>query len=67
MVQIPEKTDENSEALKAGYKNICEIGKQRIRKVGGKLLAETSTNSHKNNLELFFSSAGASPKAVLLG
>lgn len=34
MVQIPEKTDEKSEAYKAGYKNICEIGKERIRQAG---------------------------------
>ena len=34
MVQLPEKTDENSEAYKAGYKNICGIGKERIRRAG---------------------------------
>ena len=34
MVQLPEKTDPKSEAYKAGYKNICEIGKERIRRVG---------------------------------
>lgn len=34
LVQYPEKTDESSEAFKAGYKNICEIGKERIRRVG---------------------------------
>ena len=34
MVQLPEKTDESSEAYKAGYKNICEIGKERIRRAG---------------------------------
>lgn len=34
LVQIPEKTDEKSEAYKAGYKNICEIGKERIRRAG---------------------------------
>ena len=34
MVQLPEKTDEKSEAYKAGYKNICEIGKERIRRAG---------------------------------
>ena len=34
MVQLPEPTDENSEAYKAGYKNICEIGKERIRRAG---------------------------------
>ena len=37
MVQLPEKCDETSEAYKAGYKNICEIGKERIRRAGEKL------------------------------
>ena len=37
MVQLPEKTDEKSEAYKAGYKNICEIGKERIRRAGRKI------------------------------
>lgn len=37
MVQLPEKTDEKSEAYKAGYKNICEIGKERIRRAGIKI------------------------------
>lgn len=37
MVQLPEVTDEKSEAYKAGYKNICEIGKERIRRAGKKL------------------------------
>lgn len=37
MVQLPEKTDEKSEAFKAGYKNICEIGKERIRRAGEKV------------------------------
>lgn len=37
MVQLPEKTDEESEAYKAGYKNICEIGKERIRRAGRKI------------------------------
>ena len=40
MVQLPEKTDEKSEAYKAGYKNICEIGKERIRRAGRKILTE---------------------------
>lgn len=40
MVQLPEATDEKSEAYKAGYKNICEIGKERIRRAGAKILAE---------------------------
>jgi len=37
MVQLPETTDKNSEAYKAGYKNICEIGKERIRRAGKKI------------------------------
>ena len=37
LVQIPELCDEKSEAYKAGYKNICEIGKERIRRAGEKL------------------------------
>ena len=37
MVQLPELTDEKSEAFKAGYKNICEIGKERIRRAGEKI------------------------------
>lgn len=39
-VQIPEKTDEKHEAYKAGYKNICEIGKERIRRAGDKIKTE---------------------------
>ncbi|MDL2289032.1 site-specific DNA-methyltransferase, partial [Oscillospiraceae bacterium OttesenSCG-928-F05] len=39
-VQLPEVCDEKSEAFKAGYKNICEIGKERIRRAGAKILAE---------------------------
>ena len=39
-VQLPEITDENSEAYKAGYKNICEIGKERIRRAGKKIIEE---------------------------
>ena len=37
MVQLPEETDEKSEAFKAGYKNICEIGKERIRRAAKKI------------------------------
>ena len=42
VVQLPEKTDEKSEAYKAGYKNICEIGKERIRRAGNKILEEAT-------------------------
>ncbi len=41
MVQLPEPCDEKSEAYKAGYKNICEIGKERIRRAGEKIKAES--------------------------
>ena len=41
MVQLPEPTDENSEAYKAGYKNICEIGKERIRRAGKKIKGDS--------------------------
>lgn len=49
MVQLPEETDEKSEAYKAGYKNICEIGKERIRRAGEKIKStnQTITISHK--------------------
>lgn len=40
MVQLPEATDEKSEAYKAGYKNICEIGKERIRRAAKKIKEE---------------------------
>jgi adenine-specific DNA-methyltransferase len=40
MVQLPEQCDENSEAYKEGYKNICEIGKERIRRAGDKIKAD---------------------------
>ena len=40
MVQLPEKTDEKSEAYKAGYPNICEIGKERIRRAAKKIAEE---------------------------
>ena len=44
MVQLPEKTDEKSEAYKAGYKNICEIGKERIRRAGKKVKEEVGSS-----------------------
>ena len=46
MVQLPEKCDEASEAYKAGYKNICEIGKERIRRAGEKILKEQLANNN---------------------
>lgn len=44
MVQWPEECNEKSEAYKAGYRNICEIGEERIRRVGKKIKEETSAN-----------------------
>ena len=52
MVQLPEKTDEKSEAFKAGYKNICEIGKERIRRAGEKIKEEAGLNGQ--NLDIGF-------------
>lgn len=49
MVQLPEPCDEASEAYKAGYKNICEIGKERIRRAGEKLLQDVT--SGKGNIK----------------
>jgi adenine-specific DNA-methyltransferase len=44
MVQLPELCPEDSEAYKAGFKNICEIGKERIRRAGDKIVSETGKN-----------------------
>lgn len=44
MVQLPEATDEKSESYKEGYKNICEIGKERIRRAGAKIKEETGAD-----------------------
>lgn len=43
MVQLPEKTDEKSEAYKAGYQNICEIGKERIRRAGKQIMQSVTS------------------------
>ena len=57
MVQLPETTDEKSEAFKAGYKNIAEIGKERIRRAGEKIKQEIE--EYNLNLKL-----GEEPKKV---
>lgn len=44
LVQLPEKTDEKSEAYKAGYKTICDIGEERIRRAGKKIKKETGAD-----------------------
>jgi len=52
MVQLPEICDEKSEAFKAGYKNICEIGKERIRRAGAKIKADNPLTTQ--NLDIGF-------------
>ena len=56
MVQLPEVCDEKSEAYKAGYQNICEIGKERIRRAGKKILEENNqmTLEDKEQLDIGF-------------
>ncbi len=54
MVQLPEPTDEKSEAYKAGYKNICEIGKERIRRAGEKIKEEYKDKDNIENLDIGF-------------
>lgn len=54
MVQLPEETDEKSEAYKAGYKNICEIGKERIRRAGEKILEENKDKENIDKLDVGF-------------
>ena len=54
MVQLPEKTDPKSEAYKAGYKNICEIGKERIRRAGRKIKDENKDKEGIEKLDIGF-------------
>ena len=54
MVQLPEQTDEKSEAYNAGYKNICEIGKERIRRAGEKILEENKDKENIDKLDVGF-------------
>lgn len=54
MVQLPENTDEKSEAYKAGYKNICEIGKERIRRAGKKIKEENADKEGIDKLDIGF-------------
>ena len=64
MVQLPEKTDEKSEAYKAGYKNICEIGKERIRRAGKKIVEELSNCGKERQIEgMTLLSAGVAPSS----
>ena len=54
MVQLPESCDEKSEAYKSGYKNICEIGKERIRRAGEKIKEENKDKEGIENLDIGF-------------
>lgn len=54
MVQLPEATDEKSEAYKTGYKNICEIGKERIRRAGEKIKEKNKDKENIENLDIGF-------------
>ncbi|WP_304206369.1 hypothetical protein [Peptostreptococcus russellii] len=54
MVQLPEECDEKSTAYKAGYKNICEIGKERIRRAGEKIKADNADKEGIENLDTGF-------------
>ena len=54
MVQLPELTDEKTEAYKAGYKNICEIGKERIRRAGKKIKEEYASKEGIEHLDVGF-------------
>ena len=53
MVQIPEPIDVKSEAYKAGYKNICEIGKERIRRAGDKIVEESGNKDLDIGFKVF--------------
>lgn len=52
MVQLPEATDEKSEAYKAGYKNICEIGKERIRRAGTQIIHNSQCIIHNEKCDM---------------
>jgi len=54
LVQLPEETDEKSEAYKAGYKNICEIGKERIRRAGEKIVNSEELRVKNEELDIGF-------------
>ena len=66
MVQLPEKCDETSEAYKAGYKNICEIGKERIRRAGEKIKSEIDV-VHKDDYAALVQSQQSNDQKVMTG
>ena len=66
MVQLPEKCDEASEAYKAGYKTICEIGKERIRRAGEKIKSEIDV-VHKDDYAALVQSQQSNDQKVMTG
>ncbi len=67
MVQLPEVTDEKSEAFKAGYKNICEIGKERIRRAGLKYIKDAGVGVRKQETQQALQETGQSETLLNLG
>ena len=64
MVQLPEKCDENSEAYKAGYKNICEIGKERIRRAGQKIAMDLAGQELTNRQQEIIDALNSNPDTI---
>ena len=67
MVQLPEACDEKSAAYKAGYKNICEIGKERIRRAGKKVLESLTAKNEKDKKSADLFSADKEERALDIG
>ncbi len=67
MVQLPEPCDEKSEAYKAGYANICEIGKERIRRAGQKILAELAEKETAAKEATLFDDTSNTPPSLDVG
>ena len=65
LVQLPEVCAEDSEAAKAGYKNICEIGKERIRRAGRKIVEELKAKRKEKEGKLDFGGDGAAGVCAL--
>ena len=65
MVQLPETTDEKSEAYKAGYKTICEIGKERIRRAGKKIQDDLQKKQSENQQLTLDNSSLLTPNSSL--
>ncbi|HIV01756.1 MAG TPA: site-specific DNA-methyltransferase [Candidatus Caccopulliclostridium gallistercoris] len=64
MVQLPEKCDEKSEAYKAGYKNICEIGKERIRRAGQKIAMDLAGQELTNRQQEIIDALNSNPDTI---